>query len=45
MGLFATINLHPSFNIKPLILDNIKKDTFLSKLNPSALQLGFRFQV
>lgn len=46
MGLFASLHLHPSFRIEPVIIKNAYNDfTFNSPFNPSSLDLGFRFRL
>jgi len=45
IGVFASLNLHPTFDIEPVTVQgNNTAFDFNSKLNPSALNLGFRFQ-
>lgn len=45
LGVFASLNLHPTFEIEPVKIEsNSTAFDFNSKLNPSALNLGFRFQ-
>lgn len=45
MGVFASLNLYPSFEMEPVKVqgNNVSFD-FKSKINPSALNLGLRFQ-
>ncbi|MEO5997756.1 MAG: hypothetical protein ABIQ00_13840 [Chitinophagaceae bacterium] len=44
-GVFSTLNLHPGFKIEHLIINSTYTQIdFQSSLNPSALNLGFRFQ-
>ncbi|HVG42480.1 MAG TPA: hypothetical protein VM888_12775 [Chitinophagaceae bacterium] len=45
MGVFASLNLHPTFDIEPVRVEayNTYFD-FNSKLNPSTLNIGLRFQ-
>ena len=44
-GVFASLNLHPTFEIEPVKVEsNSTAFYFQSKLNPSALNLGFHFR-
>jgi hypothetical protein len=45
LGLFATLNLHPGFQIEPLTVYNPNEEIFESKINPSSLQIGVRYQL
>jgi len=46
LGLFAGLNLYPTFEIEPIqVANNFSSFYFESKLNPSALNMGFRFQL
>jgi hypothetical protein len=45
MGIFTSLNLHPTFEIKPVkVENNFSSFYFQSDVNPSALNLGLRFQ-
>jgi hypothetical protein len=44
VGLFAALNLHPSFDIKPIdVSSNSFSSYFTSRINPSGLNIELRF--
>ena len=45
LGVFASLNLFPTFEIKPVKIESSTSSFYFeSKINPSSLNLGFRFQ-